>query len=78
MLWDIGASWVFNETTLEYCKKGDIVACVYAMSDRNSFLDCQTIAERLLKEDRMRYDAKVVLVGTKSDLPVEVTYFEGV
>jgi hypothetical protein len=28
----------------------------------------QVLAERLLEEDRMRYDAKVVIVGAKTDL----------
>ena len=45
------------------------MACVYAVNDRNSFLECQTMAERLLLENKMRFDAKVILIGTKNDLP---------
>lgn len=48
------------------------MALFFAVSDRNSFLECQNLAEVFLKEDRMRFDAKIVLVGTKTDLPREV------
>ena len=63
----------FNDKNLDQCKRGQVVACVYAVNDRNSFLECQTMAERLLVENKMRFDAKVILIGTKNDLPRQVS-----
>lgn len=43
--------------------------CVYAANDRQSFNNCQDLAERLLKENKLRYDAKAAIIASKVDLP---------
>lgn len=67
-LWDISASMTFNDKSYDYCKNGDIVACVYGANDRGSFTNCQDLVERLLKEDKLKYNAKAAIVATKIDL----------
>lgn len=73
-LWDISASMTFNDKSYDHCKNGDIVACVYAANDRESFINCQDLVERLLKEDKLKYNAKAAIVATKIDLERLVSF----
>lgn len=67
-LWDISASMSFNGKSYDHCKNGDIVVCVYGANDRGSFINCQDLVEKLLNEDKLKYNAKAAIVATKIDL----------
>ena len=57
----------FKSINRTYCKKADCCLLVYDISERNTFIECQTYFNELIKKECSK-NVQVIVLGNKTDL----------